>query len=141
MTRFHSAPIVIETAATPPETTVPAFKKLLASAVKYGEARAKLLALEAKIAARGLKTGLLLYGVAAVLAIAGAAVLIAGLVLLLAFWLPQANGALACGIVAAVLFLTAFLLSRRGRGVIRNQHAFPASRAEFESDKQCLKNL
>jgi uncharacterized membrane protein YqjE len=139
MSGYHTTPIVIDREEAQRAETIASAKRLLSAAVKYGEARGKLLALEAKVAARGLKAGLIMYGAAAVCAIAAAAVLIAAMVAGLTALLPHANGALACATV--LLGGAAFLLLRLGRQRLRAQNLFPATRTELESDKQWLKNL
>jgi hypothetical protein len=115
-------------------------KQLLAAVLRYANARGRLAALEAKIAWTEMKTGLVLMGAAAVALAAAFAVITAGLVLLLIQWLPQGNGAAACGVVAGIMILAALVMLRLGRKALGAQNFFPVTRAEIQIDQQCLKN-
>jgi uncharacterized membrane protein YqjE len=115
-------------------------KQMVAAVARYAGARAQLAALEAKIAVGEIKTGLIMMGAAGVVLIVALAVIVAGLIKLVAWFLPHGNGSAACGIVAAVLILVAFLMLRKGKSSMKGKNFFPVTRAELHTDKQCLKN-
>jgi len=88
-----------------------------------------------------MKMGVMMLGGAALLLGIALLVLAAGLVLWISTALPQGNGALACGVVAGVFILAAVLLVWRGRQAFKGQNHFPATKSEFKTDKQWLKEL
>ncbi len=124
----------------PPLGTKSSAKHVLSAALHYAQARGKLLAVEARIAAAEMKMGLILFGAAAIALLLGGAILLVGIVLLVMMVLPQANGAAACGAVGALFIIAAWLMLRGGRKALSGQNFFPVTRAEFHEDHQCLKN-
>jgi uncharacterized membrane protein YqjE len=121
--------------------TVASVKQLVSACARYVDARYRLFSLEAKLAARQIKTGVVMLGIAGLLIGVALLVLAAGLVLWLAMALPQANGAAACGVVGGVFILVAGLLVWRGRKAFKGQTHFPATKSEFQTDKQWLREL
>jgi uncharacterized membrane protein YqjE len=120
---------------------VVSMKKLIAALTRYLDARVRLLTLETKLVARDVKSGVLMLGVAGLLAGTAFLVLAAALVLWLTEWLPHGNGAAACGIVAGLFLVVAGFLVWRGRRSFQGQNWLPVTRTEFNTDKQWLKEL
>jgi uncharacterized membrane protein YqjE len=120
---------------------VESVKKLIPALARYANARMRLLALETRLAVRDVKTGMLMFGIAALLAGTAFFVLVTALVLWLAEVLPQGNGAAACAIVAGLFILVAGFLFWRGRQSFKGRSWLPATRTEFKTDKQWLKEL
>jgi uncharacterized membrane protein YqjE len=124
-----------------PPGTIDSVKQILSAAGRYLDARIRLFSLEASLALQGMKSGLLMFGVAALLLLTAFLTLAAALVLWLTTLLPQANGAAACLAVGGALLLAGFVLVLRGTRSFRQRGLFPVTRTELKSDKQGIRNI
>ena len=116
-------------------------KQLLSASGRYMSARARLLALEARLAAGDMKGALLLFIFALAGLLAGALFLSVAIVLWVARLFLEGDTALASGIIGGVFLGLALFLVWRGRRLISAQNLFPVTKAEFNLDKQWLHEL
>ena len=116
-------------------------KQLLSASGRYASARARLLLLEARLAAGDVKGALILFILALAGLLAGAVFVSVAVVLWVARLFLAGDTALASGIIGGVLLGLAIFLIWRARRLISAQNLFPVTKTEFNLDKQWLHEL
>ena len=137
MMRFTQYPPV-DQATSQTDGVAPSVKHLLSASGRYVSARARLLMLEARLAAGDIKGALLLSLLAVTGLMAGSVLLIVAVVLWVARLFLDGDTALASAILGVVLLGAAFLLFWRARRSLSAQNLFPVTKDEFNLDKQWL---
>ena len=130
-----------EHAAPPADGVVSSFKHILSASGRYASARARLLALEARLAAEDTKGALVLCLIASAGMMAGSVLLVVAIVLWTARLFMNGDNALASAVLGGVFLITAIFLFGKARKSIRAQSLFPVTHAEFNVDKQWLQEL
>lgn len=127
--------------AIPADGVVSSIRHMASAGGRYVGARARLLLLEARLAAGDLKGSLVLCIIAAAGFIAGLILLMVAVVLWVARFFMAGDTALASGVIGIVLLGAGFLLVWCVRRSLGSKDLFPVTKSEFNLNTQWLHEL